>query len=262
MASKPEDLTGRSFGRLVALKCVGRLGATENVSWVCQCECGIRPVVRAAHLKSGAIRSCGCLRSEVGKTHGMTGSPTYNTWMNMRKRCRDPNATGYDNYGGRGITVCDEWFDSFEAFVDDMGLRPEGKTLDRIDNDKGYYKANCRWATRQEQAENLSTNVWVDIGTEKVTISELARRVGVGLGTARYRFKKYGNDLSKLLAPPEEHDKLIEFDGLSLTCPEWARKLGINYTTLHNRLFSANWPLEKALAFPKGKYTKRHKEGA
>ncbi|MFJ3665095.1 hypothetical protein ACIPSE_01425 [Streptomyces sp. NPDC090106] len=133
-----------------------RLTVTEVVPYKihCICECG-KPWTLARG-SWGKTRSCGCVRQEMAPphlTHGMTGTPTYKTWQGMITRCTNPKATGWESYGGRGITVCERWR-SFENFLQDMGVRPEGLTLDRIDTNGSYEPGNCRWATKSEQSAN------------------------------------------------------------------------------------------------------------
>lgn len=151
------DLTGQRFDRLVALERIG----TEKwggAIWLCQCNCGRRKEIAARVLRRGHARSCGCLISETAikrcTKHGMFGTPTYRVWAGMISRCHSENNKDYPKYGARGVQVCDRWRSSFEAFFADMGERPTGLSIDRIDNDKGYAPGNCRWATAQEQTQN------------------------------------------------------------------------------------------------------------
>lgn len=151
------DITGQTFGRLTVL---GRGSNNDqgHPKWLCRCQCGQEAVATAPDLKRGKQQSCGCLRRERSPknaiiTHGKTISPEYFTWKSMWQRCGNPNATGFERYGGRGIPICDRWR-SFECFLADMGPRPSGCSIDRIDNDLGYEPGNCRWATRSEQMLN------------------------------------------------------------------------------------------------------------
>lgn len=149
------NLIDQVFGRLTV---VDEATYRDKTAWECRCSCGNIVVIRTNRLRNGETQSCGCLRKEVSsklhRTHGQSRTPERIAWMNMKQRCYNPHKSGYSNYGGRGIRVCKHWLNSFDNFLKDMGKRPEGTTLDRRDNDKGYSKSNCYWATPKEQANN------------------------------------------------------------------------------------------------------------
>lgn len=161
--------------------------------WVCLCTCGKTKSVRSDHLSLGKVSSCGCLASdEAAKRntqnakHRLCNTPTYKSWQSMRTRCLNKNSDKYANYGGRGIGICAEW-NSFEAFLSDMGERPDGCTIDRKDNDLGYSPENCRWATSREQANNKRINVILECSGRSQTVAEWAREKGIGYQTLRKR---------------------------------------------------------------------------
>ena len=149
-------LEGQRFGRLVVVSVRGR-GKDHHVSWECLCDCGKRSIVRSSSLMSGQTKSCGCFQIEKATSHNGRHRPEYNTWATMLQRCMNPNNPSYKDYGGRGITVCDDWL-KFENFFRDMGKRPTPKhSIDRKENGGNYEPGNCRWATNTEQAMNKRT---------------------------------------------------------------------------------------------------------
>lgn len=169
------NLQGVRFGRLVVLrKAASRKG---HAMWYCQCDCGNEILTLSASLRSNRTTSCGCARRELVAlaftTHGASKGKTYSTWSNMKRRCLDPSNPCYRNYGGRGIAVCEEWR-SFEGFYRDMGDRPDGATIERIDVNKGYSKDNCIWATKLDQARNKRNTIRITINGETRPLMEWA----------------------------------------------------------------------------------------
>lgn len=144
--------------------------------WWCRCDCGNERLVFGSMLNSGGSTRCASCRKV---THGMCSTSTYKTYQKMLERCLSKNSISYPNYGGRGISVCDRWAKSFEAFYEDMGEKPEGLSIERIDNSKGYFPGNCRWATAKEQARNKRNNHFVEHDGQRKCLAEWAEATGI-----------------------------------------------------------------------------------
>lgn len=178
--AKKDELAGLKFNRLTVIGENGRDGT--RVKWLCQCDCGKRVSVIGKRLKNGNTKSCGCLKLEVSTKHGMHGRPENAIWRVMKYRCVNPNAQGYQNYGGRGIRVCERWSSSFEAFMEDMGPRPSSShSIERVDNNGDYEPSNCRWETRKSQQRNrrVCRPVIRSDGVRFSTMAEAAEILGV-----------------------------------------------------------------------------------
>lgn len=182
------DITGVKFGRLVVLRKDPETITSKVIRWVCLCECGKSHNTTAGNLKKGHVQSCGCYKIDKAKTntlkHGHTAgghtrfSGAYKSWAKMRERVISETCVNYDDYGGRGITIAPEW-DSFEQFYKDMGPRPQGFSIERVDNQGMYEKGNCIWADRFIQANNKRNNVKIEwMGVSKA-IGVWARDTGI-----------------------------------------------------------------------------------
>lgn len=154
---KPTIKAGDKFNYLTAIKFHSKNTAGKQF-WFFRCSCGIRKIVCVNNVKNGTTKSCGCLQRKIATKHGMANTKTYNNWHGMKTRCYNKNEKNYKYWGGRGIKVCKRWM-KFENFLEDMGECPKGKSLDRKNNDKGYCKENCRWATPKQQANNRRDNI-------------------------------------------------------------------------------------------------------
>lgn len=206
MDKRTIDLRGQKFGRLTVDKYLGSRNR-RVIYWECLCSCGNRTETTTALLRSGKTKSCGCLqrewarRSEPKVTHGLTGTRLFNIWNSMKQRCENPKNPSYKNYGGRGIKIGAAW-QQFERFVEDMGAPPPGTTLDRIDNNKGYTKSNCRWATRITQNRNRRDNVVLTFNGKTKTVSEWAETLGISVRTVKSRVHILGWTYRKALFTP------------------------------------------------------------
>ena len=176
---------GHHHGRLTVVGHVVNKGTAA--SWLCECLCGKRIAVSGVDLRRGHTKSCGCLQRELvqecNTTHGKSNTPTYHVWENMWQRCTNPKGDRYNRYGGRGITVCDDWA-SFESFIFDMGPRPSDKhSIERLDNDGGYSKRNCIWALAAQQSVNRSNNRFITFQGRTECIAMWAKMTMIPVST-------------------------------------------------------------------------------
>jgi len=197
---KIKDYTGQKFGRLSIISFAKR--ENNKTYFNCLCDCGIIKTLNIANLLNKTTNSCGCLSKELIKnrftTHGLEHTSEYKSWQSLKKRCYNKNCKDYKYYGERGITVCQEWIDSFENFIKDMGMKPSKEhSIDRINNNLGYFKENCKWATKKEQSNNKRSNRKViNIETNEVfnTIEEAAKSINMSskeLGKRLHRKTSY-----------------------------------------------------------------------
>lgn len=196
------DLTGKTFGQLTVVELVGSIG---NRIWRCLCECGTERLVPTGNLKFGNTTSCGCARTKKIKKHGMNRTKIYAVWSEMKARCDNPKNHAYANYGGRGITYDPRWSD-FVVFYEEMGNPPFGGTLEREDNEGGYCKLNCRWATRKEQCNNKRSNRMMTAFGKTQSVAAWATQYGMKERTLHNRLFRTGLSLEEAvslpLAPP------------------------------------------------------------
>jgi hypothetical protein len=197
------DLSGERFGRLLVLQKNG-YNKHHQLYWLCECDCGNRKNVLGCVLSRGDTNSCGCLVKEsiakVNYRHGMTKTPIYGLWHAMIQRCYDKNCDVYYRYGGRGINVCNKW-QTFEGFYEDMGDKPKGKSLERLDNDGDYCPENVVWADAKAQANNKRSNVILEHNGKKQTMQQWCDELDLKIGTVWARLNVYGYSVAKALTP-------------------------------------------------------------
>lgn len=203
-----EDLSGKRFGRLLVVERAANTGVTTR--WRCKCDCGNECVVTAQNLKRGHTISCGCYREEVRPRqsfkHGYRHSRIYGVYGKLKSRCCNPNNSSYYRYGGRGITICDEWLNNPESFCEwayAHGYREDAEygecTIERIDNNKGYSPDNCKIANEKEQANNRRSNLLIEHNGETKTLAQWRDYFGMTQGKAYYHLVLKGRTVQELI---------------------------------------------------------------
>ena len=199
-----KDIKGKTFGRLTATEYAG------DGKWHCRCECGNHAIVITTNLLRGNSTSCGCRRMDTQLKHGMAGTPQWHAWQEMRQRCSNPKHASYANYGGRGIRVCERWAE-YANFLADMGLRPPGYQLDRIDNNGNYEPGNCRWVTQRQNLNNRRDNRLLTWNGITLPATAWAERLGINATTLFTRLSR-GWSLEKIMSKPVTKRRQIRKD--------------------------------------------------
>lgn len=196
------DLTGQKFNMLIVKEYIGK-DQRGTSKWKCLCDCGKETIVLGYSLENGNTKSCGCLKQRGSRlSHGYSKKKIYFVWHSMVQRCTNKNSKYYKYYGERGITVCERWL-KFENFLKDMGERPNNKyQLERIDNNLGYLKENCRWATKQEQVRNTRRNKLYKFNNKNQILTDWAKDRNIPHSTLYTRINKYGWSIEKSLMTP------------------------------------------------------------
>ena len=254
-----KDLTGKRFSRLLVIG-IARVDDNRNSKWKCICDCGNKVTVARPCLVQNHTKSCGCYQKEVIKTasltHGMSYTMAYRRWSDMHARCTKRNGKTYKCYGARGITVCDRW-KSFESFFKDMGSPKKGMSLERIDNDKGYSKNNCKWATSTEQARNRRNSISVYYNGKTASLVEWADKLKFPYATLNSRYNE-GWSIKRVLTTPieEMNTRMIHKGDIRKSLKGWSLYLGGNIALVSNRLLQG-WSINRAISQPRRGYVIR-----
>lgn len=201
------DLTGKRFGKLTVVKRASKIG--EPVRWECLCDCGNTTFVQTHNLKRGRTKSCGC--AKYVKKHGLVKTRIYRIWGRMKARCYNPNEKSFKNYGGRGITICDEWLNDFSSFYNwsMQNGYSDSLEIDRINNDLGYSPSNCRWITHQEQQYNKRTNRLVTYNDETKPLKSWTEELGLDYHRVNLRLLNGWDVEDAFWSSSDEHFKKI-----------------------------------------------------
>ena len=249
------DMIGQRFGKLVVVS------RAENdkkgqARWLCQCDCGGSTITTRYNLITGQTKSCGCILRSPKTTE--LDKRLSGVHSNMKARCNNPNNTHYRHYGGRGITVCEEWqhVDKFREWAYNNGYKP-GLTIDRIDVNGNYEPSNCRWVTMQEQSYNRTDSHLITYKGETKCLAEWEKQLGIDHRTILARLNNGWTVEQALFTPLNNHLTKISYNNQTHTLTEWATITNISVHTLYSRLKILHWSIEKALTTPARKLNRK-----
>lgn len=253
------DLSGQRFHRWTVLsREPNRIDAHGHIKviWLCQCDCGTTRCIDAGSLRSGVSKSCGCYKSEVTANRNRkwkhTDGRLHGIWKNMIDRCYRPTCSEYKNYGGRGVTVCDGWKDSFDEFYEwaySHGYQSD-LTIDRIDVNDSYSPTNCRWADRKTQANNRTNNLWIEYNGQRQTAQQWADQTGLQAQLIAQRIENGWSVADALTKPVQQKTYTITVDGVTRTPGEWGELIGLSADAILRRL-RLGWSPKRAVTTPR-----------
>jgi hypothetical protein len=234
---KPPNILGQRFGRLVVLERKGS-DIFSKALWECKCDCGKTTQTTTSLLRSGKTKSCGCLVIDSGKaraTHGMSRTNDYAIWAGMLDRCYNDKSASYPRYGGRGITVCDAWRESFETFHKDMGPRPSiNHSIDRRKNNEGYHPDNCHWTTPIEQSNNRERTLFFEKDGETKSLMQWCTQLNLKYSLIYHRIKVLGWAFHEAIQPIEHLS--ITYQGDTMILKDWCDLLDLKYNVTYLRI--------------------------
>lgn len=255
-------ITGQRFNRLLALGPIAKNDKNQIV-WLCNCDCGNTAQVICSHLKGNLVKSCGCYKIDTIITrntiHGLSQSPLYRIWADMIKRCTNPKAIGYKNYGERGIAVCDQWRHDFQAFFDYVSklehCGENGYSIDRIENNGNYEPGNVRWATDIEQNRNTRVTIMLEFRGQTKNLHAWAEELHFSSGTLDSRLRS-GWSAEQILTTPLGRKRrkprgihMLTYNGKTQSVAAWEAEMGLGRSMIYKRL-RRGWSLEEALTTP------------
>ncbi|MGL5925567.1 hypothetical protein [Chroococcidiopsis sp.] len=239
--------SGDVFGKLTAIRFVEM---KPHAKWEFNCgHCQSNFITFLNSVKRGHTKSCGCL---VRSQNGLSQTKEFKIWDMMKRRCNDPKNKSFNDYGGRGIKVCDSWLESFEIFLKDMGEAPTKEhSLDRINVNGDYCPENCKWSTRTEQNRNRRDSIYLTLNGKTEHIAQWAFELGIDYFTLMGRYKKGWSHEDILTKPLREikytKNSVVEYNGETKTIEEWAKLKGVNTRIILRRLSENGWSVEKAI---------------
>lgn len=254
------DIIGKKFGKLIVLRRANDYiygGGKKEAQYLCRCDCGNMKIIRGSSLRSGHTTSCGCAITEAATKHGLKGTRIYDEYHKMKQRCYNPNNQSYDDYGGRGIKICDEWLDPENGLIKfyfwsiTHGYR-DNLTIDRINFNGDYSPENCRWTNRIVQSNNKRNNMTLTLNGITHTAATWSEITGISAYNIYNRKNNLGwSDKKTLTTPENKYIKIFNHsDGRSMSITDWAIESGYDRDLIYDRVIRQGWSIDRAISEP------------